>query len=502
MGSGHSLAYSAAASGPWAGMLVGSVFLSSAFLAQAFYSLLATLRSRNDDGGLACSTSESWFVWSVLKASWLSASECVSSLHRTRPLHCDTAWRVALERLPQIVVLTPTETVKDSSGNSIPPRVASVLPSAMVHAVSPLGDIFSRFFEHVSSATLPEAMLGMTALLWQDEREQKQTQRTATLASSQHAELLGHALRYMRISSVAYGPLIVNPVMFPEKAVSLDKVSLINDPAAMICDHAELDRARVRLLHAQPSSCWLKPAHYVVHDVERREAVVVVRGTLSVEDVVTDLGAEEVDFFLGGKAHQSILQSACNVLRSAAPVLEQLAGQVDSITFTGHSLGGGVAAYSAVLCSELLDGGAWPFGARAPEVHCFTFGAPGLCSLEVSRGLRGRITSFCNDLDIVPRLSFGHVLELHDRAMAARDAGQGEPRTALPPGSHGKLYPAGRCFIVQSDGAVAEVEPDQLAPHISLAGGRRLVSDHFPPQYEAALRAGLACATSDATCPA
>jgi len=402
------------------------------------------------------------------------------------PLHCKAGWRLALERLPEVVVLPQPPSAEHAPPEGGISQFVAAFPAKLVEAVSPLGGIFTTLFEHVSSATLPEAMLGLAALLAKDLQELERS--TAREPSSEHSELLKEALRYMRLSSAAYGPLILNPVMFPEKAVIPNSLDIITDPLAMICDHARLDRASVRVLHAKSSSGWLQPAHYVLHDVRRREAVVMVRGTLSVEDVVTDLGAEEVDFFLGGKAHRNILHSACNVLRSVAPVLEGLAGEVDSITFTGHSLGGGVAAYSAMLFSELLDTGRWFLPGGGPEVRCFSFGAPGLCSLEVSRSLRGRITSVCHAHDIVPRLSFGHVLELHDRAMAVAAGGRSVPE---PKHKRGKLYPAGRCLLVLPDGALAELEPEALAPHISLAGRARLLSDHFPPRYEAAISAGL-----------
>jgi len=399
-----------------------------------------------------------------------------------------------MERLPEIAVLPEPDA---SKLGDVHPHVRATLPSELVDAVLPVVGIFSAFFEHISAKSLPQAMLGLTALLARDAVEQALGQDAPAPASARHAALLDDALRYMRLSSVAYGHFIVNPVMFHDKAIVPESLDVFHDPAALVCHHTGLDKASIRVVHFQSGARLLQPAHLVVHDMRRREAVVVVRGTLSVADVVADLGADEVDFFLGGKAHRNILLSACNVLRSVAPALEQLAGQVDSIVFTGHSLGGGVAAYAAALCTELLDDGQAPHAESTPEVRCFSFGSPGLCSLEVSCGLRDRITSFCHAHDIVPRLSFGHVLELHDRALAAAE-GRREGPDASSLHSGKKLYPAGRCFLLHGDGSLAEVEPKALAPCISLAGGRRLVADHLPPQYEAALRVGRLLASADA----
>ena len=48
------------------------------------------------------------------------------------------------------------------------------------------------------------------------------------------------------------------------------------------------------ILHSQMSATWLFPAHIVVIDRNRREVVVAVWGTQSLEDVTTDLGMEVV----------------------------------------------------------------------------------------------------------------------------------------------------------------------------------------------------------------
>ena len=259
------------------------------------------------------------------------------------------------------------------------------------------------------------------------------------------------------------------------------------------------------------------------------------------------------------QAHKNMLQSACNVLRVIEPVLRDISGQVDTITFAGHSLGGGVAAYLTMLFVELVVGhelpvtifpaaecqtGAHPVNADAKDaqqhlrVQCFSFGAPGICSAAVSESLRGRIVSFCHADDVVPRLSTGHLLELHHRAvLAAASAGDLVKRLlekaqaahdsggilkavqaaaqAIPVGLEEalisktdtmnasgesietlKLYPAGRCFLVQSDGEVEELEPEALAPRIDLSGGHRMVVDHMPRIYEVVMKAAVDKATS------
>ena len=226
------------------------------------------------------------------------------------------------------------------------------------------------------------------------------------------------------------------------------------------------------------------------------------------------------------EAHKNMLQSACNVLRAVHPLLETLSG-IDRITFTGHSLGGGVAAYLTMLFLELQDlqDRDDPRDSKSPEVRCFSFGAPGICSAAVSKSLRDRIASYCHAQDVVPRLSTGHLLELHGRAvLAANVAGDivkrlangglwkaAQVAQAIPQDLEEalasskieafekqnsgdspdmlKLYPAGRCFLVQRDGEIEELAPEDLAPCIDFSGGRRMVVDHLPRIYEVVMKA-------------
>ena len=65
----------------------------------------------------------------------------------------------------------------------------------------------------------------------------------------------------------------------------------------LLCRHVELPVGEIEVPHAQLRAKWLLPAHYVLVDKGRKELVVAIRGTLSVPDVLTDLGAEEVEPF-------------------------------------------------------------------------------------------------------------------------------------------------------------------------------------------------------------
>ena len=189
-----------------------------------------------------------------------------------------------------------------------------------------------------------------------------------------------------------------------------------------------------------------------------------------------------------------------------------------------------MAAYLTMLFLELQDlqdrdDPRNPRDSKSPEVRCFSFGAPGICSAAVSKSLRDRIASYCHAQDVVPRLSTGHLLELHGRAvLAANVAGDivkrlangglwkaAQVAQAIPQDLEEalasskieafekqnsgdspdmlKLYPAGRCFLVQRDGEIEELAPEDLAPCIDFSGGRRMVVDHLPRIYEVVMKA-------------
>lgn len=415
-------------------------------------------------------------------------------------------------------------------------------------ALSNVADVFRRYFGLVSPHDIPKAMVGFNILGWHDWCDQH-TRRAAQDSESDGllhsrdgsaAEILAEALRYMKFATATYGQLVLNPLMFPGKELS--KLLPGQVILEQMKEHAGMD-AEAYMAHAVFDSHWLRPAHFVVHDPARRELVVAIRGTLSVEDVLTDLGGQDVAFFAGGKAHQSMLQSAGHVVESISPTLHELFPDIERITVTGHSLGGGVATYVAWMLAELLQEGAGtscadiaPGGgvsAAGLVLRCFAFGSPGVCSLEVARGAGSRVFCICNGDDLVPQLSFGSILELHDRAVAAANRasvhcsllpdvtgiGSGgdapsEPgfvklaaRTATAMDSlrrcvaatkpsdtedfprHEKLYPAGRVLLVRRDGRIAEVDALQAAPRVIIHPS--MLKDHMPHSYETSLQAAV-----------
>ena len=131
---------------------------------------------------------------------------------------------------------------------------------------------------------------------------------------------------------------------------------------------------------------------------------IVVRGTNSVEDILTDVSAEP-EKFLDGHIHSGILRSARFIKQQVQDCLTQHAPSARTGTkraspelmVVGHSLGGGAAALATAMLR--LDGHL--------SAHAIVFGAPSCVhrAPHLDGLLRNCVTHLALEDDIVPRLN-------------------------------------------------------------------------------------------------
>jgi hypothetical protein len=159
-------------------------------------------------------------------------------------------------------------------------------------------------------------------------------------------------------------------------------------------------------------------AHYIALSRERKVAVVGVKGTSSVEDMITDCVGGIVTHELedpivqGGKTsircHEGVIIAARRLARDLEVVVEELLLPVDyKLLITGHSLGGGVAALVGVILRSRLpqlsndEGGV---------MKVLAFGSPPVLDHDSALACRSFVSSIVNNSDVIPRSSLSNLV--------------------------------------------------------------------------------------------
>ena len=189
-----------------------------------------------------------------------------------------------------------------------------------------------------------------------------------------------------------------------------------------------------KLIYASFKNDYEAKPFAVFADVTRRTVIVSIRGTLSLEDCITDLNAELGTFEFEGKqrfAHKGMLLVANYVYSELKRLrlIEAAAAYIDQgyqpptvdcprvndfyLVTTGHSMG---AAGSVILALLLKR--------EFPQVRCFSYGTPGsTIDKETSILCQDYVISVCLGSDIICRMSVSslallrtHILDAISRA--------------------------------------------------------------------------------------
>ncbi len=179
------------------------------------------------------------------------------------------------------------------------------------------------------------------------------------------------------------------------------KLQIGGNPNANIDDEKN---ERYELIHCQLESYPGKPSHYLAVKRDQSiwspslEVLLVVRGTKTVPDMLTDALLDAEDY-KDGKAHAGILESGKYLVEKHSPMMESLLKKSKKkqikLFIVGHSLGAGA---STIAGMELHDHPSY-------DVSVVGFGCPALLSKDLSSSASSYVTTVIGDADIVPRMS-------------------------------------------------------------------------------------------------
>ncbi|KAG5859841.1 lipase [Encephalitozoon hellem] len=157
------------------------------------------------------------------------------------------------------------------------------------------------------------------------------------------------------------------------------------------------------LMHLEPSEVV---QHIVFYDREYERVIVSFKGTTNSEETIQDINCEYTEFGTGF-VHNGFKKLAThfisNHMDEIEGILERLS--VKKLLLLGHSLGGAISILVKIMINEmkLLKG---------INVEAVVFSSPPVVSEEIASKFGDGITIISYGNDIIPRMSYGSVLDL------------------------------------------------------------------------------------------
>ena len=251
-------------------------------------------------------------------------------------------------------------------------------------------------------------------------------------------------------------------------------------------------RHSARVLHANFRNALFQPAFLVAVNEETSSVIIAIRGTLSLEDTLTDAVAsavplpDEFEFHTPGYVHDGMARAASWVysqlfgpdggeghvqgLNAAVRSALGAFGEQGRLVVVGHSLGAGTASLLALrLHAEF-----------ASILTCFAYSCPAVMTLPLARACADFICTPLLGHDIVPRLSVRNVFELRENMMHALRHEPGNkhalfcgcaPITSSQRQSHGSAGGPGNASETTTLLAAGSVNPGQVGV-VTLSGAQ------------------------------
>ncbi|KAE9043659.1 hypothetical protein PR002_g3222 [Phytophthora rubi] len=158
------------------------------------------------------------------------------------------------------------------------------------------------------------------------------------------------------------------------------------------------------------------PSFALLGNKESKTALVLIRGSKSVQDALTDIQAypEEIGLssagapqseatggFVDAFAHNGMLKAVMWIKDRIVKSLRVLHNEGYHMVFAGHSLGAGCAALLSVMLQKEFE-----------DLECFAYAIPACVNLSVAESCNDFVHSIVLRDDIVPRAKASNVLKL------------------------------------------------------------------------------------------
>ncbi|KAK8886891.1 hypothetical protein M9Y10_037924 [Tritrichomonas musculus] len=207
-------------------------------------------------------------------------------------------------------------------------------------------------------------------------------------------------------------------------------------PSTLVLDPSELPSDEViQLLHCailsreiykDPSRRFLPPnlsnivyecsesdyyriPYFVINSDDLDIIFVVCRGSYCFKDFFVDFMAATVSY-RGGQVHEGVFLTANNLFNSAKTIIRRLSEVSNNrkVIFTGHSLGGAVAA----MCTEMFNAEMHDI-----DVKCVCFAPVASFTQDIWEISRSYIRTYILDGDFVPFISYYNAVHLPHNAL-------------------------------------------------------------------------------------
>ncbi|KAG0040387.1 hypothetical protein BGZ82_003112 [Podila clonocystis] len=238
-------------------------------------------------------------------------------------------------------------------------------------------------------------------------------------------EMLERARHFVRLAIASYGSLPWVYFGYSFKVAPLNFIRF-NSDRKNVMDYFHLKKEDMVVWHFDKRTA-LVPSYYIIRDPKYNTLCIIIRGTFSITDAMTDLVCEYYPY-KGGLVHKGIMDNARFVLERSGKDIEAAIKKFNlrSIYCLGHSLGAGSAS---LLCSLLQDHFAnyiVPATSRTKqqrlEIRAQLFAPPPVCTPDLAEAWETTQTAFINENDLACRLSYGNALDLKELIKVAAHA--------------------------------------------------------------------------------